>query len=227
MVQIKDIQNLIDNKLQPNVAEWTMDIEDVLSETDMLTDDIQKLLKSIKQRNLSWHKSFPEQSDEIVAILKRVIEKIKQSSDNNIQGDTMVMTKNNVFIIYSHQHSDMMHEIKDFIREELGFEPKTLDIAECTGSVWDAFSEKSETCQKAVVLMAEDDFVKDAHGNEYKQARPNVFIELGYMIHKCGLKNVTIVCSKNCNIPSDINGLTSVQYKAEKWTESLRKQLNR
>lgn len=226
-MQIKDIQNLIDNKLQPNVAEWTMDVEDVLSETNMLTDDIQKLLKSIKQCNFSWHKSFPEQSDEIVAILKRVIKKIKQSSDNNIQGDTMVMTKNNVFIIYSHQHSDMMHEIKDFIREELGFEPKTLDIAECTGSVWDAFSEKSETCQKAVVLMAEDDSVKDANGNEYKQARPNVFIELGYMIHKCGLKNVTIVCSKNCNIPSDINGLTSVQYKAEKWTESLRKQLNR
>lgn len=226
-MQIKDIQNLIDNKLQPNVAEWTMDVEDALSETDMLTDDIQKLLKSIKQRNLSWHKSFPEQSDEIVAILKRVIKRIKQSSDNNIQGDTMVMTKDNVFIIYSHQHSDMMHEIKDFIREELGFEPKTLDIAECTGSVWDAFSEKSETCQKAVVLMAEDDSVKDANGNEYKQARPNVFIELGYMIHKCGLKNVTIVCSKNCNIPSDINGLTSVQYKVEKWTESLRKQLNR
>lgn len=226
-MQIDYIQNLIDDKLQPNVAEWTMNVEDVLSEADMLTDDIEKLLKSIKRCNSNWHKSFPEQSDEIVAILKRVIKKIKQSSDNNIQGDTVVMTKNNVFIIYSHQHPDMMHEIKDFIREELGFEPKTLNIAECTGSVWDAFSEKSEACQKAVVLMAEDDFVKDVNGNEYKQARPNVFIELGYMIHKCGLKNVTIVRSKDCNIPSDVNGLTSVQYKAEKWTESLRKQLNR
>ena len=41
-MQIDDIQSLIDNKLQPNVAEWTMDVEDVLSETDMLTDDIQK-----------------------------------------------------------------------------------------------------------------------------------------------------------------------------------------
>lgn len=225
-MQIDDIKNLIDNKLQPNVAEWTMNVEDVLSETDMLTDENKKLLKNIRQCSSNWHKSFPEQSDEIVAILKRVIKKIKQS-DNNIQGDAVVMTKNNVFIIYSHQHSDMMREIKDFIKEELGFEPKTLDIAECTGSVWDAFSEKSEACQKAVVLMAEDDFVKDANGNKYKQARPNVFIELGYMIHKCGLKNVTIVCSKDCNIPSDINGLTSVQYKAEKWTESLRKQLNR
>lgn len=226
-MQIDDIQNLIDNKLQPNVAEWTMDVEDVLSKTDMLTDDTKKLLKSIRRNSIHWHNSFPEQSDEIVAILKRVIKKIKQSFDNNIKGDTVVMTKNNVFIIFSHQHSDMMREIKDFIREELGFEPKTLDIAECTGSVWDAFSEKSEACQKAVVLMAEDDSVKDANGNEYKQARPNVFIELGYMIHKCGLKNVTIVCSKDCNIPSDINGLTSVQYKTEKWTESLRKQLNR
>ena len=226
-MQIQDIQRLIDNKLQPNVSEWTMDVEDVLSEVGMLNDDIKELLKSIRQCNLSWHESFPERSDEVVVILKRAIKKIKQSFDNNTQGDTVVMTKNNVFIIYSHQHSDMMREIKEFIREELGFEPKTLDIAECTGSVWDAFSEKSATCQKAVVLMAGDDFVKNTNEKEYKQARPNVFIELGYMIHKCGLKNVTIVRSKDCEIPSDINGLTSVQYKTEKWTESLRKQLNR
>ena len=226
-MQIQDIQRLIDNKLQPNVSEWTMDVEDVLSEVDMLNDDIKELLKSIRKCNLSWHESFPERSDEVVVILKRAIKKIKQSFDNNTQGDTVVMTKNNVFIIYSHQHSDMMREIKEFIGEELGFEPKTLDIAECTGSVWDAFSEKSATCQKAVVLMAGDDFVKNANEKEYKQARPNVFIELGYMIHKCGLKNVTIVRSKDCEIPSDINGLTSVQYKTEKWTESLRKQLNR
>lgn len=226
-MQIQDIQSLIDNKLQPNVSEWTMNATDVLSEVGMLNDDIKELLKSIRKCNLSWHESFPERSDEVVVILKRAIKKIKQSFDNNTQGDTVVMTKNNVFIIYSHQHSDMMREIKEFIGEELGFEPKTLDIAECTGSVWDAFSEKSATCQKAVVLMAGDDFVKNANEKEYKQARPNVFIELGYMIHKCGLKNVTIVRSKDCEIPSDINGLTSVQYKTEKWTESLRKQLNR
>lgn len=41
-MEIQDIQNLIDNKLQPNVAEWTMDVEDVLYEVDMLTDDTKK-----------------------------------------------------------------------------------------------------------------------------------------------------------------------------------------
>lgn len=217
---IKNIQNLIDNPLQPNPTEWAMDVEDVLRECNCLSIEAKTAIGKTKFHN----GAFSNYSDELIAILKRII---KNHTTNNGQGNAVIMTKDNVFIIYSHQHSDMMREVKEFIRDELGFEPRTLDISECTGSIWDAFSEKSETCQKAVVLMAEDDSVKDANGNEYKQARPNVFIELGYMIHKCGLKNVTIVCSKGCNIPSDINGLTSVHYKAEKWTESLRKQLNR
>lgn len=46
-------------------------------------------------------------------------------------------------------------------------------------------------------------------------------------VHKCGLKNVTIICSKECTMPSDIGGLIYINYKEEKWTEKLRKQLNR
>lgn len=226
-MQIKDIQNLIDNKLQPNVAEWTMNVEDVLSETGNLTDEWKKLLNSIRRQNASWHKSFPEESDTIVAILKRVIKKIEKSSKSIIKGENVVMTKENVFIVYSHQNVNIMREIKEFIRENLGFEPKTLDIAECTGSVWDAFTEKSAECQKAIVLMSDDDKVTDTDGNTYKQARPNVFIELGYMIHKCGLNNVTIVYSNDCKEASDIGNLVSVHYGGDKWTESLRKQLNR
>lgn len=226
-MQIKDIQNLIDNKLQPNVAEWTMNVEDVLSETGNLTDEWEKLLNSIRRQNASWHNSFPEKSDTIVAVLKRIIKKIEKSSDSVIKGGNIVMTKENVFIVYSHQNVNVMREIKEFIRESLGFEPKILDIAECTGSVWDAFTEKSTECQKAIVLMSDDDEVTDINGNTYKQARPNVFIELGYMIHKCGLNNVTIVYSNDCKEASDIGNLVSVHYGADKWTESLRKQLNR
>ena len=225
-MQIKDIQRLINNKLQPNVAEWAYDAEDILSELDMLNPETERLLSTIRNCNANWHKSFPEQSDSIVALLKRAIKKIEKSSDNNIQGESVVMTKENVFIVYSHKHADIMREIKEFVRENLDFEPKTLDISECTGSVWDAFSEKSQDCQKAIIVMAEDDKVV-SDDSEYMQARPNVFIELGYMIHKCGMNNVTIVCSENCNIPSDIGGLIHVVYKSEKWTESLRKQLNR
>ena len=49
-----------------------------------------------------------------------------------------------------------------------------------------------------IVLMSDDDTVTDVNGITYKQARPNVFIELGCMIHKCELNNVTIVYSSDC-----------------------------
>lgn len=222
-----DIQKLIDNKLKPNVAEWTMEVEDILQKTNNLTDERKELLKSIRSQNLSWNEAFPEKSDTIVAILKKIIKNMKESPESSFKGEDVAMVKENVFIVYSHQNRAMMLEIKDFLKENLGFEPKTLDIAEYTGSVWDAFIKKSAECQKAIVIMSDDDEVINTSGNTYKQARPNVFIELGYMIHKCGLNNVTIIYSENCSTPSDLNGITSVRYKTEKWTESLRKQLNR
>lgn len=222
-MQIKDIQRLIDNPLRPTPAEWAMDVEDVLSETGAATKETDNALHLLIIHN----GVFPQYTDLLVAILKRVIRNIEKSSDNNIQGESIVMTKENVFIVYSHKHADIMREIKEFVREDLGFEPKTLDISEFTGGIWNALFEKTQNCQKAIIVMTEDDKVVSDDGSEYMQARPNVFVELGYMVGKCGLSNVTIVCSENCNIPSDIGGLIHVVYKSDRWTESLRKQLNR
>ncbi len=222
-MQIKDIQRLIDNPAKPNPSEWAMDVRDVLEETGYITDEITTALRT----TINCNGAFAQYTDLLVATLKRVIKKIEKSSDNNIQGDDIVMTKENVFIVYSHKHTDIMREIKEFVREDLGFEPKTLDISNCTGGIWDALFEKTQDCQKAIIVMTEDDKVVSDDGSEYMQARPNVFIELGYMVSKCNLKNVTIVCSENCKIPSDISGLIHVVYKSDKWTESLRKQLNR
>lgn len=222
-MQVQDIQRLIDNPLQPNPAEWAMDVEDALSEVNVLTKDDEQALKLTKIHN----GAFPQYADILVASLKRIVRKLEKSSENEITGENVVMTKENVFIVYSHKHADIMREIKEFVYEDLGFEPKTLDISDFTGGVWDALSEKTQNCQKAIIVMTEDDKVVSDDGSEYMQARPNVFIELGYMIHKCNLKNVTIVCSENCKIPSDIGGLIHVVYKSDRWTESLRKQLNR
>lgn len=220
-----DIQKLIDNKLKPNVAGWVMDVEDVLTEMNMLSDDDKQLLQKIRHNPIDWHRSFPEDSDTIVARLKRVIKSIEKSSNNQIE--EVVITKENVFIVYSHKNSNIMREIKEFISENLGFESKILDIDTYAGNIWGAFVEQSEDFQKAVVIMSDDDSVIDENGYKYKQARPNVFIELGYMIHKCGLKNVTIVYSTDCKEASDISGLISVHYGVNNWMESLRKQLNR
>lgn len=219
-MKTNDVQKLIDTPLQPNPSEWAMAVEDVLNKKCCLSADARVAIKNTKLHN----GVFQNYTDELIAILKRII---KMSENDDAQGDDVIMTNKNIFIVYSQQNVNFMREIKDFIKENLGLEPKTLDIAEHTGCTWNAFTEKSAECQKAVVLMSDDDKVIDMKGNAYKQARPNVFIELGYMIHKCGLNNVTIFYSGECKEASDITGLTSVHYGADKWTESFRKQLSR
>lgn len=79
-MQIKDIQQLIDNPLQPNAAEWSMEVQDVLSETKTATKDTYNALHVITFHN----GAFPQYTDFIIATLKRVIRKIEKSSDNNI-----------------------------------------------------------------------------------------------------------------------------------------------
>lgn len=130
-MKIADVQKLIDNPLQPNPSEWAMDVEDILVETNNLSEDAKNAIKKTKFHN----GAFQNYTDELVAILKRIVKKRKKLKSKNIKGEDIIMTKENVFIVYSHQHRDMMLDVKEFINEELGFEPKTLDISEFTGSV--------------------------------------------------------------------------------------------
>ena len=224
-MKIMDIQQLIEHPSEPNGSEWAMNVEDILDEMNLLTPENKEIIEEIKFFNgKGVGRTYV---DQLVAVLKRIIKKLNKNMESTLEGDNIVMTKENVFIVYSHKHADIMREIKEFVREDLGFEPKTLDISDFTGGIWDALFEKTQDCQKAIIVMTEDDKVVSDDGTEYMQARPNVFIELGYMVSKCNLKNVTIVCSENCKIPSDIVGLIHVVYKSDIWTELLRKQLNR
>lgn len=75
-MQIKDIQQLIDNPLQPNLAEWAMDVKDVLSETETATKETDNALHLLTVHN----GAFPQYTDLLVATLKRVIRKIEKIS---------------------------------------------------------------------------------------------------------------------------------------------------
>lgn len=65
-MQVKDIQRLIDNPLQPNPAEWAMDVEDILSETETATKETDHALYLLTVHN----GAFPQYTDLLVATLK-------------------------------------------------------------------------------------------------------------------------------------------------------------
>ena len=70
-MQITDIQNLIDNKLEPNAQEWAMDVEDILTELDSLTPEVIELLAYIKNHNTQGQRAFPTQADTVVDNFKK------------------------------------------------------------------------------------------------------------------------------------------------------------
>lgn len=55
-MMIQDIQKLIDNKLEPNAQEWAMDVEDVLTELNAVTPEVNELLSYIKTHSTQHQK---------------------------------------------------------------------------------------------------------------------------------------------------------------------------
>lgn len=72
-MRVAEIQKLIDKPLHPNPTEWAMDVEDVLVETNNLSENAKTAIKCTKFHN----GAFSNYTDELVAILKRIIKKAK------------------------------------------------------------------------------------------------------------------------------------------------------
>ena len=197
---------------------WLQKIKKFFDENDVDAPTKQAVGSAIQ---LSEHQHwFNKYRNDFLAVLTMYVE-------DKPQGVLDIMTnKNDVFIVYAFKGRTVMLDVKDIIQNDFGFVPHVLNISKYAGFPWDALVQESKDCGKAVVIMTADDIVTCENG-EYSQSRPNVFIELGYMIRQCGLENVTIVLDRDCILPSDIQNIIHVQYQSDRWTDDLRNQMNR
>lgn len=81
-----------------------MDVEDILTELDLLTPETIELLAYIKSHNTQEQRAFPTQADTVVAILKRIIKKIEKSSEPIIKEKNVAMTKKCTYRIFSSEY---------------------------------------------------------------------------------------------------------------------------
>lgn len=197
-MQIKDIQKLIDNKFQPNVAEWAMDVEDVLNEANMMSDEAQKCLKQVKQQPLNWHQSFPEKSDILVAILKRIVKNMQSSVLTNIQEGENLMSQyeSDIFISYAHANDDYATELRKSF-DKLGI--KIFRDAENIewGDKWEEVIENAlKKCRFGVVIISEDFYNRDWTEKELKTLlmRQNVLP----ILYNTDFYNLKSHCKKSC-----------------------------
>ena len=122
-----------------------------------------------------------------------------------------VPEKGNIFIVHGHNG-----KLKDYLSkqlEKMGFHPIILSNEEDSGiALFDKFEKYANRCVKAIILMTKDDCV-NKDDSIYYQARPNVFIELGYFLHMIKRTDIIVVCEKGVKIPSDIHGVCYIEYE--------------
>jgi len=109
---------------------------------------------------------------------------------------------------------ELRNDLRNHLVNDLHFpEPIILDK---TSSVGKTIIEKIEEATIGVdlvfVLCTPDDTVIMPDGNTYKQARPNVLIELGYFYGRLGRLSgkIIVIIKDKLNIPSDISGVTYI-----------------
>jgi predicted nucleotide-binding protein len=118
-----------------------------------------------------------------------------------------------VFIIHGHDNENLLR-LRLALTDRYKLEPVIL--RELPGSGKTIIAKLEEAARGAVfaiALLTPDDFVK-SDVSEYVQARPNVLFELGYFYGLLNRSKVCILCQKNTAIPSDLHGVSRIEFSA-------------
>ncbi|OOG76563.1 hypothetical protein B0E43_08195 [Algoriphagus sp. A40] len=121
-----------------------------------------------------------------------------------------------MFIVHGHDNA-LKSEVTLFLRK-IKLNPLILNDLPLHGETIIEKIEKYSNVDYAIVLMTPDDLGKSKTQKKYmKRARQNVILELGYFISKLGRDNVAIICEKDIEIPSDINGILYIVNSENSW----------
>lgn len=116
----------------------------------------------------------------------------------------------NIFLVHGHG-LDIRNFIADKLKE-MGYNPIILDREIKTGTtVLEKFISYANESSKAIIFMTADDKIAKEK-NEYYQARPNVFIELGYFLGIMDKRDIIIIKQDEASISSDIGGVVYEPY---------------
>jgi predicted nucleotide-binding protein len=135
-----------------------------------------------------------------------------------------------IFIVHGHDEA-ALNSIRIFVHKHTGLMP--ISLAEEAGrgqTIIEKFETYGVAASFVIVLLTPDD-VGQTIGNHQAGAEPkararqNVVLELGYFIGKVGRENIVVV-DADVERPSDLAGLSYVEYPGSNWKDSLRTELD-
>ena len=116
-----------------------------------------------------------------------------------------------VFIIHGHDELNRLR-LEKLLRERWGLEHTILLSEAGKGrTLIEKFEEEAQRAAFAIALFTSDDLI-EIEGTQYTQARPNVIFELGWFYGRLGRSRVCILFQRTAKIPSDLNGITTIEF---------------
>jgi predicted nucleotide-binding protein len=120
-------------------------------------------------------------------------------------------TGDKIFIIHGHDEAKW-RELRDVLEDELDLKVTVLkEEPGASETLIHKFEEFADDCCYAFALLTPDDFVTK-EGKCYFQSRPNVLFELGWFYGHFGRSRVCIVKKDTTEVPSDLNGILSIDF---------------
>lgn len=117
-----------------------------------------------------------------------------------------------VFIVHGHDEPNRLR-LEEFLRERWHLDPIVLMAEPGKGrTLIEKFEQEAQRAAYAIVIFTPDDLV-EVSGTKYTQARPNAIFELGWFYGRLGRERVCILFRKGTKIPSDLDGITRIEFE--------------
>ncbi|OUE09878.1 putative nucleotide-binding protein containing TIR-like domain protein [Clavibacter michiganensis] len=135
-----------------------------------------------------------------------------------------------IFIVHGHDEA-ALNSIRIFVYKHTGIMP--ISLAEEAGrgqTIIEKFETYGVAASFVIVLLTPDDVGQTIGSHQAgtepnARARQNVVLELGYFIGKIGRENIVVV-DADVERPSDLAGLSYVEYPGSNWKDALRTELD-
>lgn len=186
-----------------------------VNQIEMFRQAADELRKEDYYRYFSHNQEFNGIISELVTQLNAKADsferKAERLEENRKDIEFMPPIDRRVFIVHGHDET-ALDELKDLLATQFNIKPIILWKEQDDGeTVIEKFERYGQISAFAFVLATPDDSITKNEAT-YFQARPNVLFELGWFCGRYGRDKVRILKQKNTQMPSDLNGLITLDF---------------
>ena len=136
----------------------------------------------------------------------------KSYGEQSFNNEPLSRVRRRILVIHGRDELNLLR-LKELIRDRWNLDVVTPGVIPALGkTIIEKFEGAAADAVGAIVLLTPDDLVTFG-GRRYHQARPNVYLELGWAYHRFGRRRIYLLCQQGTTVPSDLAGINRIDFR--------------